>query len=216
MPYLGWGGCGLETGVTFGFRASAVPGLGTAAPMTAEPLAKSRMQRLCPDGVLKMNRDGKSSFCHTAKSYFLPQRAVCWPALRDEKTLSLWGLQAAEIRAICPNSVRPSDFSHSYSSFTLFLTISTRLTSQYIAAVGSRSSHSIFSFIAFCYQNCWHTYLHPTIQIVQMQSIRKSKLGSLHSKPTFFQQARGTQTTAENSHWNFPGSMSFSAIWFQL
>lgn len=50
MPYLGWGGCGLGSGVTFGFRASTVPGIGTSAPVTAESLAKSRMQRLCPDG----------------------------------------------------------------------------------------------------------------------------------------------------------------------
>lgn len=57
-------------------------------------------------------------------------------------------------------SFRLSDFSHSYSSFTYFLTISTRLTSQFIAVVGSRSS-STFSFITFCHQNCWHTDLHP-------------------------------------------------------
>lgn len=186
MPYLGWGGCGLGSGVTSGFRASTVPGIGTTAPVTAESLAKSRMQRLCPDGVLKMNRNGKSSFCHTAKSYFSPGRTVCWPALRGEKTLSSWGLWAAEIREICPSSVGPSDFSHSYSSFTCFLTISTRLTSQFIADVGSSCSSSIFSFITFCYQTCWHTDLYPNIQIVQMQSIIKSKLGSLGSKPTFF------------------------------
>lgn len=86
MPCLGWGGCGLGSGVTFGFRASTVPGFGTTALIAAECLAKSRMQRLCPDGALKMNRNGKSSFCHTAKSYFLPGRTVFWPALRWENS----------------------------------------------------------------------------------------------------------------------------------
>lgn len=159
LPRLGWLWPG-EWG-HLGFRAPTVPGFGTTAPMAAESLAKSRMQRLCPDGVLKMNRNGNSSFCHTAKSYFLPGRTVFWPALRDEKTLSSWGLQAAEIWAICPSSVGPPDFSHSYSSFTCFLAISTRPTFQYIAVVGSRSSCSTFSFITSCYQNCWHTYLYP-------------------------------------------------------
>lgn len=36
MPYLGWGGCGLGSGVTFGFRASTVPGFGTTALIAAE------------------------------------------------------------------------------------------------------------------------------------------------------------------------------------
>lgn len=93
MPYLGWGGCGLGSGVTSGFRASTVPGIGTTAPVTAESLAKSRMQRLCPDGVLKMNRNGKSSFCHTAKSYFSPGRTVCikrWENSELMRALGCW------------------------------------------------------------------------------------------------------------------------------
>lgn len=129
-----------------GTASPAPPALGTATPVT-ESLAKPGMQKLCPAGVLQMNRNGKSSLRHTAKPcifiyLFFPR------------------LQSAERRATCPISVGLSDFSQSDSSFTCFRTIFTQLTFHGLSVVGGRASFSTFSFISFCYQTCWLTDLH--------------------------------------------------------
>lgn len=78
MPYLDWGGYGLEKwGVIFYFRAYIVPGTVNSLSHwywylnTNKYLSLwQRMQKLCPAGMLKMSRNGKSYCCHTAESYF--------------------------------------------------------------------------------------------------------------------------------------------------
>lgn len=138
---------------------------------------------------------------------FSAGRTVSWPALRGEKTPGSWGFQAAEIRATCPNSVGPPNPSHSYSSFTCFLNVFTRLMSYIIAVVGSRVSCSTFCFfllldlLAPC-------SAHTNLQIVQMKNTRSSDLGVLALKQLSFskpeeKKKKKTDNRSENSLWNF-------------